>query len=204
MWGNPGALTADEWEHVRLHAYHTERVLTRSPGLAHLGDIAGAHHERVDGSGYHRGVTGASLGMPARLMAAADAYRTQVESRPHRARRTPEEAAGWLSDKVQAGSLDRHAVAAVLAAAGQSVPRLGRPAGLTEREAQVIALLARGLQTKQVARQLGISPKTADRHVQNAYAKIGCSTRASAALFAMEHGLTQWGELPIPDRTVHS
>jgi HD-GYP domain-containing protein (c-di-GMP phosphodiesterase class II) len=201
VWSRPGTLTADEWEHVRLHAYHTERVLTRSPGLAHLGDLAGAHHERVDGSGYHRGVTGASLGMPARLLAAADAYRTHVEIRPHRSRRTPEEAAGRLGDEVQAGRLDRDAVAAVLAAAGQSVPRLGRPAGLTEREAQVIALLARGLQTKQAARHLGISPKTADRHVQNAYAKIGCSTRAAAALFAMEHGLTHWGELPIPEQS---
>jgi len=69
--------------------------------------------------------------------------------------------------------------------------------GLTEREAEVIGLLARGLQTKQVARRLGISVKTADHHVQNAYAKIGVSTRAAAALFAMEHGLTAWGELPI-------
>ena len=61
----------------------------------------------------------------------------------------------------------------------------------------MVGLLARGLQTKQVARALGISVKTADRHVQNAYAKIGVSTRASAALFAMEHGLATWGELPI-------
>jgi DNA-binding CsgD family transcriptional regulator len=88
-------------------------------------------------------------------------------------------------------------VAAVLEAAGQRIPRLERPAGLTEREAEVVALLARGLQTKQVARRLGISVKTADHHVQNAYAKIGVSTRAAAALFAMQHGLVAWGELPI-------
>jgi DNA-binding NarL/FixJ family response regulator len=68
---------------------------------------------------------------------------------------------------------------------------------LTEREAEVIGLLARGLQTKQVARGLGISAKTADRHIQNAYGKIGVSTRAAAAVFAMEHGLAAWGELPI-------
>ena len=58
-------------------------------------------------------------------------------------------------------------------------------------------MLARGLQTKQIARSLGISVKTADRHIQNAYAKIGVSTRAAATLFAMEHGLVVWGELPI-------
>ena len=58
-------------------------------------------------------------------------------------------------------------------------------------------MLARGLQTKQVAAALGISVKTADRHIQNAYRKIGVSTRAAATLFAMEHGLVAWGELPM-------
>jgi DNA-binding NarL/FixJ family response regulator len=62
----------------------------------------------------------------------------------------------------------------------------------------VVGLLARCQQTKQVAAELGISAKTADRHIQNAYAKIGLSTRAGAALFAIEHGLLAWGELPIP------
>ena len=85
----------------------------------------------------------------------------------------------------------------MLAAAGQPVRRVDRPAGLTEREAEVVGLLARGLQTKQIAGALGISAKTADRHIQNAYAKIGVSTRAGAALFAMQNGLAAWGELPI-------
>ena len=85
----------------------------------------------------------------------------------------------------------------MLEAAGQRAPRIDRPAGLTEREAEVLALIARGLQTKQVGRALGISAKTADRHVQNVYGKIGVSTRAGAALFAMEHGLAAWGELPM-------
>ena len=88
-------------------------------------------------------------------------------------------------------------MAAVVAAAGQRPPRIDRPAGLTEREAEVVALLARGLQTKQVARALGISVKTADRHIQNAYRKMDVSTRAAATLFAMEHGLLAWGELPM-------
>jgi DNA-binding CsgD family transcriptional regulator len=85
----------------------------------------------------------------------------------------------------------------VLEAGGHRAPPIERPAGLTEREAEVVGLVARGLQTKQVARALGISPKTADRHIQNAYAKIGVSTRAAAALFAMQHGLATWGELPM-------
>jgi DNA-binding NarL/FixJ family response regulator len=60
-----------------------------------------------------------------------------------------------------------------------------------------VGLVARGLQTKQIAGVLGISVKTADRHIQNAYGKMGVSTRAAAALFAMQHGLTAWGELPM-------
>ncbi len=198
VWNKPTALTADEWEHVRLHAYHTERVLSRSAALTKLAWIAGTHHERLDGSGYHRGVTAPSLAMPARLLAVADAYRTLIEPRPHRAARSPEEAARALGDAANAGRIDPDAVAAVLEAAGAAVPRMTRPAGLTDREAQVISMVAKGLQTKQVGHRLGISAKTADRHLQNAYAKIGVSTRAAAALFAMQHGLTSWGELPIP------
>jgi len=99
--------------------------------------------------------------------------------------------------EANAGRLDSSAVTAVIEAAGQPAPRVERPAGLTERETEVVGMLARGLQTKQVARALGISVKTADRHIQNAYGKIGVSTRAAATLFAMEHGLVAWGELPI-------
>jgi DNA-binding CsgD family transcriptional regulator len=102
-----------------------------------------------------------------------------------------------LNRDAAAGRLDADSVAAVIEAAGLHAPRVSRPAGLTEREAQVIGLLARGLQTKQVARLLGISAKTADRHIQNGYAKIGVSTRSAAAVFAMQHGLIAWGELPM-------
>ena len=103
-----------------------------------------------------------------------------TEPRPHREPLPPERAAQVLAEEASAGRLDPDAVAAVLEAAGQRAPRLERPAGLTEREAEVVAMLARGLQTKQVARALGISVKTADRHIQNAYRKIGVSSRAAA------------------------
>jgi HD-GYP domain-containing protein (c-di-GMP phosphodiesterase class II) len=197
IWQKAAPLTPDDWELVRLHAYHGERVLTRSAFLAALASVASFHHERLDGSGYHRGVAVAAITPPARLIAAADAYHAMTEPRPHRAALSPGQAAETLGREAGAGRLDPDAVTAVLEVAGQHVPRMERPAGLTEREAQVVALLARGLQTKQVARRLGISAKTADHHVQNAYAKIGVSTRAAAALFAMQHGLTAWGELPI-------
>ena len=197
VWQKPGPLNADEWEQVRLHPYHTERVLSRSPFLSALCPIAGAHHERLDGSGYHRGASGAELTLRARVLAAADAYRAMTEPRAHRPAIPPPAAAQELAREGKGGRLDVDAVTAVVEAAGQRAPRLERPAGLTEREAMVIAMVARGLQTKQVARALGISSKTADHHVQNAYRKIGVSSRAAATLFAMEHGLVAWGELPM-------
>ncbi|MGH3863625.1 HD domain-containing phosphohydrolase [Actinokineospora sp.] len=197
IWQHPGPLSPDDWERVRLHAYHTERILSRSPFLASLIPIAALHHERLDGSGYHRGSTAAALGMPARVLATADAYHTMTEPRPHRDALSPTEAAERLAMEARAGRLDRDAVSAVVAAAGQHVRRITRPTGLTDRESEVVGLLSRGLQTKQVARALGISVKTADRHVQNAYRKMGVSTRAGATLFAMRHGLATWGELPM-------
>ena len=203
-WGKPGPLSADEWEQVRLHPYRTERVLSRAAFLADLTPIACAHHERLDRSGYHRGMPGAELTMPARLLAAADMFRTKCEQRPHRAAMSAEQAAQALAAEAKAGRLDPDAVAAVVESAGQRVPRLDRAKGLTEREGQVLVLLARGLQTKQVAKALGISVKTADRHVQNIYAKIGVSSRAAATMFAMEHGLVTWGEFPMGDASGRS
>jgi DNA-binding CsgD family transcriptional regulator len=180
-----------------LHPYHSERVLVRSPFLAALAPVATTHHERLDGTGYHRGIAAATLTPAARVLAAADAYHAMTEPRPHREALSPAQAAETLVREAREGRLDADAVAAVLEAAGQRVPRMQRPAGLTDREAHVLGLLARGMQTRQIARALGISVKTADRHIQKAYGKIGVSTRAAATLFAMQHGLVAWGELPI-------
>lgn len=188
-WAKPGPLSADEWEQVRLHAYHTERILGRGDVLAPLGEVAGAHHERLDGSGYHRNATGGSLTPAARLLATADAFVAMTEPRSHRDALNPEEATEVLGRETNAGRHDPDLLVGVLEAAGQPVPRVERPAGLTEREVEVVRLLARGRQTKQVARRLGIAVKTADHHVQNAYRKMGVSTRAGATMFAMEHGL---------------
>jgi HD-GYP domain-containing protein (c-di-GMP phosphodiesterase class II) len=195
IWQKRGPLTPQQWERVRLHAYQSERILSPSPFLAALAPVATAHHERCDGSGYHRGSAAATLSTPARLLAAADAFHAMTEPRPHRAPLSDDEAAATLTQAARAGRLDPDAVGAVLRTAGRQPPRMQRPGGLSEREAEVIALLARGLQTKQVAQRLGISVKTADRHIQNAYGKIGVSTRAGATLFAMQHGLVAWADV---------
>ena len=88
------------------------------------------------------------------------------------------------------GPLERDAVDAVLGAAGHRVPRRREgPAGLTQREVEVLVLLARGLSNKAIASQLVVSPKTVGAHIKHIYRKIGASTRAAASLFAMQHGL---------------
>jgi HD-GYP domain-containing protein (c-di-GMP phosphodiesterase class II) len=202
IWDKPGPLGAGEWERVRLHPYLTERMLRQSPALAAYGAVAAQQRERLDGSGYPRGLSGAAITPPARLLAAADAYQAMAEPRPHRSARSPDDAARTLRAEAVAGRLDAAAVDAVLAAAGHRVPRRrDRPAGLTAREAEVLVLLARGLSNKEVARALVISPKTAGNHVEHIYAKIGASNRAGASLFAVRHGLLpeqqRWGEPPM-------
>jgi HD-GYP domain-containing protein (c-di-GMP phosphodiesterase class II) len=205
VWARDGALSPDEREQVRLHSYHSERILSRSTRLRELATLAGCHHERLDGSGYHKGLTAAMLPVSARLLAAADVFRALTQPRPHRPAQTEQAAASVLTEEAKAHRLDGDAVAAVLAAAGESLSGpVPRPGGLTDREAQVVGLVARGLATKQVARALSISPKTADHHLQNAYRKIGVSSRAAVSLYAMEHGLVAWGELPMGGRATHS
>jgi HD-GYP domain-containing protein (c-di-GMP phosphodiesterase class II) len=200
VWTKPGPLSSAQREEVRLHPYYTERILARLslPGLA---SCAAAHHERLDGSGYHRAVRSADLSAPARVLAAADVYAAMADDRPYRPRYAPSAIADAIRDQATAGALDPAAAAAVLEAAGHICPKVSRPAGLSDREVEVLALLSTGLATKQIGARLGISAKTADRHIQNIYAKIGVSTRAAAALVAMQHGLVAgspgWGELPI-------
>ena len=191
IWTKAGELTRDEHEKIRLAPYYTERILDRPEHLRELGRIAGMHTERCDGSGYHRGLRGEQIPTPVRVLAAADAYQALTEAGPGRKALTPEQAATFVADEARAGRLDPDAANAVLTAEGQQarVAPPPRPAGLTDREAQVLGLLARGLATKQIAWELGISPKTADHHIQNLYGKIGISTRAGATLFALEHDL---------------
>jgi len=189
VWAKPGPLTRGEREQVRLHAYHSERVLEACPGLRPLARLAGSHGERCDGSGYHRGSRAADLPAAAWLLAAADCYQAMREPRAYRPPLSAQAAADELGREAQEGRLPPEAVQAVLAAAGQPSRPVPRPAGLSERECEVLGLIARGMATKQVARQLGISPKTCDHHIQRLYRKAGLSTRAGATLFALEHGL---------------
>jgi HD-GYP domain-containing protein (c-di-GMP phosphodiesterase class II) len=188
IWDQPGRLTTAQWEQVRLHPYHTERILCRAPLLAGPGALAGAHHERLDGSGYHRASPAQVLRPAARVLAAADVWQALVSERPWRPALGPAEAARTL--EAEAG-LDRDGVAAVIEAAGQRARRpVGYPAGLTAREVEVLRLLVTGRSERRIGADLFISASTVHTHVMHIYAKAEVSTRAGAAVFAMEHGLT--------------
>jgi HD-GYP domain-containing protein (c-di-GMP phosphodiesterase class II) len=191
IWDKPGPVTESERERVRLHPYHTERILARCGALAHLAQMAGMHHERLDGSGYHRQASASAIPMTARVLAAADAYHAMTEERPHRAALGADAAAEELVAETKRGGLDPDAARAVLDAAGQTRARVqrARPAGLTDREIEVLRLVAVGCSNREIGRRLFVSPRTAEHHVQSIYTKIGASTRAAAALFALEHDL---------------
>jgi len=191
IWDKPSRLTTAEWERVRLHPYYTERVLEKAPALQPLCRLAGGHHERLDASGYHRGDPAALLPLPSRILAAADAYHAMTELRPHRAALGAEAAAQELANDVSAGRLDRDAVSAVLDSAGQEakVPKREWPSGLTEREVDILRLAVRGRSNKQIAEELFISEDTVKTHVRHVYEKVGFSSRAGLALFAMENDL---------------
>ena len=190
IWDKPKQLGAAEWERVRLHPYYTERILARTAALAPLAPLAGAHHERLDGSGYHRGLQAPALTRPMRVLAAADAYAAMTADRPHRRALDPATAARDLRAECDAGRLDAEAVEAVLEAAGhRPARRRAYPCELTEREVEVLRLLARGMTNKEIGARLVVSPRTVQHHVAHIYPKIGRRSRAGAALFAMEHGL---------------
>jgi HD-GYP domain-containing protein (c-di-GMP phosphodiesterase class II) len=190
IWNKSGALTESEWERVRLHPYYTERIFVRSQTLSPLAAIAAMHHERLDGSGYHRGLAAPMVPPAAGILAVANRYCALTEPRPHRPTRSPEAAADELRREARAGTLDSKAVDAVLTAAGHRVRTSPHPSTtLSEREIEVLGLVARGLSNKQMAAQLSISQKTVGHHIQHIYNKIGVSTRAGATLYAVQNYL---------------
>jgi response regulator RpfG family c-di-GMP phosphodiesterase len=191
VWMKNGPLNRPEQEAVRLHTYHTERILSASRSLQPLGALAGAHHERLDGSGYHRGLGAASLPLNARILAAAEVYQALIEGRSWRPAFSEADAAGMLVDHASKGALDRKAVDAILEASGQRPARrrTAGPAGLTEREVDVLRLMAAGRSNREIAHALHVTEGTVHTHAISIYAKTNVHSRAGIALFAVEHDL---------------
>ena len=194
-WMRAGALTERETDAAHLHPYHGERALASLGGEGKaVAALVLRHHERLDGSWlsslracqrpFGRGAcAGSGRGLPDRAGA---------KTVP-RLRSSNSAAAAKLRSAVRDGKLCPEAVEAVLACAGQPARRdvTERLAGLTPREIEVLRLIAAGRTAKEAARELEIAPKTADNHIQSLYSKIGVSTRAGAALYALERGLVQ-------------
>jgi HD-GYP domain-containing protein (c-di-GMP phosphodiesterase class II) len=199
VWEKSGSLTESDQERIRLYPYLTGRILNRVTGLETVCSIAELHRERLDGSGYPRGIVAGALPMTQRLLAAADSYQGSLEERPHRPARSPADAAERLRAEVRAGRLDAAAVDAVLQVAGHRTgARSAGPAGLTSREVEVLTLTARGAGTEEIARRLSISTKTVRNHLEHIYAKAQVSNRTGAALFAVQHGLVNGAEDEAP------
>ena len=189
VWDRPGPLSTEDWERVRLHPYYTERILARSTLSPELASAC-SHHERLDGSGYHRGTPASQLSAEDRLLAASDVFQALTQERPHRPALSAGDAVRELAREVEAGRLDARCVHAITEVAGHRPRELEPwPDGLTDREVEVLRLIAKGKSNKEVAAELVIAPKTAGHHVEHIYAKIGVRTRAGAALYTMEHGL---------------
>jgi DNA-binding CsgD family transcriptional regulator len=193
IWDKPGALTRAEFDRVELHPMLTEQMLRRSPALAALNPIACAHHEKCDGSGYHKRLRTKPSDPSAAILAAADIYVGLTTERADRAAFSDSDAAVALRRVASEGALDERAVKAVVVAAGHGEPlmpgarRTPQPGGLSRREVDVLQLAAKGFTTRQIGERLHISPKTADHHIQHVYDKIGVATRAAAALWAIQH-----------------
>ncbi len=201
LWNKPPPYASSELERLRTVPYLTERTLARQPELARLGTVAGMCHERMDGSGYPRGLMGAAIPAPARVLAAADYYQTLAEDRPGRNALDESARAEACQQEVAAGRLDGVAVRSVLEAAGHKVRRRVRQvAGLTPRELEVLELLVRGLSNKEIAARLTVSPRTAATHIEHIYTKTGVSGRGAAAMFALRHGLVDASAAAAKDR----
>ena len=188
-WDKRGPLSAIEWQRVRAHSHHTEAVL-RGARLDELADVAGATHERGGGAGYHRGVPFDSVSGLARILAAADVMAALGEERPHRPALGRDAAVKTVRGLVADGALDARAAQAVLEAHGAPHARKRAwPGGLSDREVEVVRLVAVGRTNREVGALLGMSPRTAQKHVMNVYDKLGLESRAGLALYAIEHGL---------------
>lgn len=190
-------LTRAEFDRIELHTMLTEQMLRRSPALAALNKVASAHHEKCDSSGYHKRVRADQGDFGACILAATEIYVGMTTERADRAPFASQDAAAELRRLAAEGVLDPRAAQVVLTAAGHTEPKstaAGRPqnpGGLSPREVDVLRLAARGLTTQEIADRLFISPKTADHHIQHIYNKIAVSTRAAAALWAMQNAVVQ-------------
>ena len=184
--------SANEWEYYRLHSYYTQRVLERVEPFRELAPAAAAAHEWMNGQGYHRQLTGEQIPLNGRILAVADTYAQLTQQQDDKLE--PEDALRKMRSSVgiQFDESCYDALAASLTRA-HAVKRNGRErrelGELTEREAEVLRLLALGRSNPQIATALVISRKTVEHHLEHIYNKIGVTCRTSAVVYAVQHGI---------------
>jgi DNA-binding CsgD family transcriptional regulator len=190
IWDRPGRLSVLQQEQVRLFPLHGERILSHASGLRSEAALVGLQREALDGSGYPRGVGAAAIPLEARVLGTASAYVAMREQRAWRPAHAHEAAVAELRSDVRALRADSHVVDAVAEA---DAPRSrGRPRidALSDREVEVLRLLAAGHTNHDIGRRLTISSRTAEHHVRSVYDKLGVRSRAAATLWAARAGLT--------------
>ncbi len=194
VWEKPGPFNPVEWRRVQSHTEQTDAAL-RIAGFEDVATLASSAHERGPGSGYHRRLLLDTLTPAAKLLAAADVAAALGEDRPHRPAFDDAGVQKSLRSMVTDGLLDAKAVQAVLEARGVRAAPLKQtwPRGLTDREVEVVRLVAIGRTNKEIGSVLGMSWRTAQKHVTHVYEKVGRETRTGLALFAIEHGLLDLG-----------
>lgn len=183
--------SSSEWETYRLHPYYTQRILERVNALQDLAQAASAHHEWFNGQGYHRQLCGEQIPLHGRVLAAANVYARLVQQVDQ------EDSADMLRHMrarvgVQFDPLCYEALVASVSMQGKlgTLPCRPRKVGnLTEREVEVLCLLAQGCNTPQIAHKLNISKKTVEHHISHIYAKIGVTCRTAAAVYAVQQGI---------------
>ena len=144
VWDKPGQLSDGEFRLAKSHSRHTEDILASSRATRANAGLAGAAHERLDGSGYHHGTKLQEL--KAQLLAAADVFAALIQDRSWREAYSEAEAIDVLMQEASAGRLSSQAVDAVLQARGHHTALAGRAVpDLTPREAEVLEHLAQGL-----------------------------------------------------------
>jgi HD-GYP domain-containing protein (c-di-GMP phosphodiesterase class II) len=190
-------LSAAERERLRLHPYHAECILGRMPAFRSVVPLVGAHHERLDGQGYYRGLSGSQIPPGSRILAVADRYDELTHGLPGHPpldggsaleRLYVDAGTAYAQDCVRA--LEEVLRSDGLSTGGARRPRQDqRPSGLTSREVELLRLLAGGLSRREVATNLFLSEHTVRHHLEHIYDKIGVRTRVAATLFAIEHDL---------------
>lgn len=187
VWEKPGELTSAERREAEKHSLYTASILADAEILADVAVCAESVHERLDASGYPRRTHLAAKS--AACVAVADIYNALVHPRPWRKAMSQQRACEVLISDVRAGRLPADVVDALLRETGQkrAAAKALLPAGLTQREVEILACLIRGISNKDIADELGISPKTVENHLSRVYEKTGTNGRAQAGVFALKH-----------------